>query len=172
MSFTEVIMSNGNASCKVDLHVRVHQDYAVIGISNLIQKHARRLEGCKNVDLWVDRNLYPPDPATQYPPSFNSLPSFLQFLGDGDNGLLRYCKRLSMLQNSDIADFFSSQMLEMQHNYSILLQQKQETIELLELQIAEAQFSKEYLEQMMSKYQQTLRKMKSTPVGNQERKRS
>ena len=38
------------------------------------------------------------------------------------------------MQNSDIAEYFSSQMLEMQHNYSILLQQKKGTIKLLELQ--------------------------------------
>ena len=122
-----LISYNGNRSSKVDLHVRVPPDYSVIiDKSNLTQSelNARRQEGCKNVDLWVDPILYPPDPpATQYPPSFNNFPSILQFVGDGDNGLLGYCKRLSM-QNSNLAQHYSSQMPSMQYNYNTYLQQK------------------------------------------------
>ena len=163
-----LISYNGNRSSKVDLHVRVPQEYSVIGKSNLTQSetNARRQEGYKNVDLWVDPNLYPPDPATQYPPSFHNLPSFLQFVGDGDNGLLGYCNRLSM-QNSNLAQHFSSQSLSMQYN----LEQKQKTIQLLEAQISETQSQNEKLKQLLAKHQHTIVNMKSTPVGIRERKR-
>ena len=62
-------------------------------------------------------------------------------------------------------------MLELQHNYTVLLQQKEETIKLLQVRISKAQSHNEYLEQLLSNYQQALAKIKSTPVGNRERKR-
>ena len=93
---------------KVDLHVRVPEEY---GCSKHAYPneflahescHAQRLEGKKNVDLWVDARLYPLHPPLQATPPFRDLTSFLKFLGDGENGLLGYCKRLSTSEAHNI----------------------------------------------------------------------
>lgn len=55
------------------------------------------MQGAKAIDLWIDGNLYPPDPISGAPPPFKSIASFFKFVGDGFNGLLGYCRRLHML---------------------------------------------------------------------------
>ena len=83
---------------KKDLHVRILNEYAPIKHEHLStqEKQRRRQQGHTNLDLWVQGDLYPKDPSSHYPPSFSDISSFLQFVGEGENGLLRYCKRLSM----------------------------------------------------------------------------
>ena len=54
----------------------------------------RRAAGHTNIDLWVDGRLYPVDPATERPPAFRSTKEYLEFLGDGEGGMLDYTKRL------------------------------------------------------------------------------
>ena len=56
-------------------------------------------------------------------------------------------------------------MLSMQYNYNTYLEQKQETIQLLEAQIFETQSHNEKLKQILSKHQHTIINMKRTPVG-------
>lgn len=55
---------------------------------------ARRSNGDKNIDLWVDGSLYPVDPATSLHPCFSTLKEYLEFLCHGEGGMLGYTKRL------------------------------------------------------------------------------
>ena len=55
---------------------------------------ARRAAGDTNIDLWVDGRLYSVDPATQMPPTFRSTKEYLEFLCNGEQGMLGYTKRL------------------------------------------------------------------------------
>lgn len=90
-----------NKKRKFDLHVRLHEDYAACrgAYRNDVDKRTMetfRGEGRKNVDLWVDGSMYPNDPLTRMPPTFQTLTTFMSFVGDGNNGLLGYCKRLCL----------------------------------------------------------------------------
>ena len=52
----------------------------------------RREASHKNLDLWLDGSLYPRDPKTGKHPRLNCLKDLLEFLGEGENGLLGYVK--------------------------------------------------------------------------------
>lgn len=54
----------------------------------------RRARGESNIDLWVDGRIWPIDPRTEEPPSFRSTKDYLEFLCEGENGMLGYTKRL------------------------------------------------------------------------------
>ena len=60
----------------------------------------RRAAGETNIDLWVDGCLYPVDPATQMPPTFHSTKEYLEFLCNGEQGMLGYTKRLKAGENA------------------------------------------------------------------------
>ena len=83
---------------KKDLHVHILNEYAPTKNESLStqERQTRRQQGHTNLDLWVHRDLYPNDLSSHHPPSFFDIPSFLQFIGEGENGLLGYCKRLNM----------------------------------------------------------------------------
>ena len=89
-----------NRKRKVDLHVRVDEEYALTKMPyskrglDLTIASQYRLEGKKNIDLWVDGSLYSNDPVTTLNPPFSSTSSLLTFVGDGEQGLLGYCKHL------------------------------------------------------------------------------
>ena len=54
-----------------------------------------RRKNCEtNLDLWLDGNLYPLDPSSRKRPKFQSLAELLEYVAEGENGLLRYVKRL------------------------------------------------------------------------------
>ena len=52
----------------------------------------RREAGHKNLDLWLDGSLYPRDPETRKHLRLNCLKDLLEFLGEGENGLLGYVR--------------------------------------------------------------------------------
>ena len=52
----------------------------------------RRSLGETNVDLWLDGGLYPKDPLVGCHPMFRTLPSLIKYVGEGERGLLGYCK--------------------------------------------------------------------------------
>lgn len=51
---------------------------------------AKRAQGCKNMDLWVDGLLSPQNPLTCLPPSFRNLKGFIEFCCHRDISLLGY----------------------------------------------------------------------------------
>lgn len=53
-----------------------------------------------NIDLWVDGRLYPTDPATQLPPTFSTVKEYMEFLCEGERGMLGYTKRLKAGENA------------------------------------------------------------------------
>ena len=85
---------------KVDVHFQVEADYAPCCKRNWSRPACKahiielRNEGKKNMDLWLDGSIYPPDPTSSQSPSFFGLTSFFKFVCEGENGLLGYCKRL------------------------------------------------------------------------------
>ncbi|MCO5557187.1 hypothetical protein L7F22_010747 [Adiantum nelumboides] len=47
-----------------------------------------RAQGEKNVDLWTEGCLYPKDPSLNVHPPFTNIPSLLQYVENGEQGLL------------------------------------------------------------------------------------
>lgn len=62
----------------------------------------RREAGHKNLDLWLDGSLYPRNPATGKHPRLNCLKDLLEFLGEGEDGLLGYVKSLEANCNNSL----------------------------------------------------------------------
>lgn len=57
----------------------------------------KRRAGATNVDLWWDGSIYPCDPRTGMPPNFVDHGSLLEFVGDGEKGLLGYALSLKSM---------------------------------------------------------------------------
>jgi hypothetical protein len=51
-------------------------------------------KGTKDLNLWTNGLIYPPNPSTGRPPEFSGLTSALRFVENGENGLLGYTKEL------------------------------------------------------------------------------
>ena len=70
------------------LHVELNWDYEPLckrNKPNIISealKNSYRLQGHKNIDLWVDGKLYPVDSLRKSTPPFKNVTSLLQFVGD------------------------------------------------------------------------------------------
>lgn len=139
--------------------VRTNQD-------NVQSNHQRRAVGHTNIDLWVDGSLYPNDLAARYHPTFNNLSSFLQYVGRGEQGLLGYCKRLSIADVSKVL-WFSHQCQSLQHNVNHL----QHT--LMESEKVSEQLRKdlEQRQEEISKLESKVLHLKQTPLGSREHKR-
>lgn len=153
---------------KVDLRVRIHEDYAPLKHNiDPAMLSALRLAGKTNINLWIDGHLYPPDPAVNYPPTFRDLPSFIHHLGDGEKGLLGYCKRLA------VKDAWRVHVLscQLQEAHSNLLRVQNG---LDEATLSTIRLQKECLKKgkKIEKLHATISHMKNTPNGARERKRS
>lgn len=92
-----------NGPKKYDIHIKLDYEYrstiSYIGSTGrkLINEGLKaqfREEKRKCVDLWVDGMLYPVDPLTKRNIPSTNLCSFLRYVGDGEDGLLGYCRRL------------------------------------------------------------------------------
>ena len=55
----------------------------------------KRKAGDTNIDLWLDGSIYPTDPSTRMPPPFMTLKAFIEFVCNGQTGLLGYVERLA-----------------------------------------------------------------------------
>ena len=103
---------------KVDVHFQVEADYAPCCKRNWSRPACKahiielRNEGKKNMDLWLDGSIYPPDPTSSQSPSFFGLTSFFKFVCEGENGLLGYCKRLFGQCQSVIQCNFERQLID------------------------------------------------------------
>ena len=126
----------------------------------------RRAAGQTNVDLWVDGRLYPKDPAVQYHPTFHNLSTFLQYVGRGEQGLLGYCKRLSMNETNTFQCLMHQYQTLYSNHYHIqqrLLESEKEE-EVLKNVIKEK-------DTKLSKLENTIALLEETPLGARERKR-
>lgn len=90
-----------NAPAKFRLHVDLDREYATLRTCRIANTQAHlvqlRMQGSKALDLWTDGCLYPIDPLTNAPPSFQNITTLLRFVGNGFNGLLGYCLRLQSI---------------------------------------------------------------------------
>ena len=59
-----------------------------------IDYSALRERGAKNMDLWVNGELYLVDPLSNSHPDFNTITGLCRFVCHGKSGLLGYCKNL------------------------------------------------------------------------------
>lgn len=94
--------SAGRTKRKRDIHFQLEDEYAPLFKRTVERDDAIRYRmqqernaGKKNVDLWMDGCIYPPDPLTQRPPQFNGLTSFVKFVCEGNEGLYGYTCRLA-----------------------------------------------------------------------------
>lgn len=92
-----------NRKRKFSPSIELHSDYrtlrSILGLSGTTAidenvKIEMRSAKKKCLDLWVDGELYPLDPQTRMAIPCSDLASFMRYIGDGENGLLGYCKRL------------------------------------------------------------------------------
>lgn len=59
-----------------------------------------RLQGKKNIDLWMDGNIYPKHPASNSAPPFRDITSFVNYLGDGYRGFHGYTRHLEAVSDT------------------------------------------------------------------------
>ena len=119
------------------------------------------------MDLWVDGCLYPNDPMVNVRPIFNNLPTFLQYVGRGEQGLLGYCKRLSTAGAHGVQWWMHQHQL-LTHNTATLQQrvvQVENNAQSLKQQVEEK-------ESKITKLEDTIVHLKKTPLGARECKRS
>ena len=97
-----------SSSSKFHINIKIDPEYATT--RSVTQKVLRdveeasrlRSEGKKHIELWVDGSIYPKDPLNGRYPAFASVHDIIRFVGDGGNGLLGYCLRLSQSGNEHI----------------------------------------------------------------------
>ena len=93
--------SDTRPSSKFHINIELNLEYATTrSVTQRILIDAKeanrlRMQGKKHIDLWVDGSIYPRDPLTRRYPTFASIHDLIRFVGDGANGLLGYCSRLS-----------------------------------------------------------------------------
>ena len=96
------VVNGIRAQKKYEAHVLLDPEFAPI-MKRGVQLHlqcsskefpAKRLLGCKNIDLWIDGSLYPVDPISDISLWFRNLKGFVEFCCHGENGLLGYSKSL------------------------------------------------------------------------------
>ncbi len=105
------------------LHVELQRDYERLckrnkpSVISNASKDIFRIQGYKNIDLWVDGTLYPIDPLRKSTPPFKDVTSLLHFVGDGYGGLLGYTKSLEA--HSDIVrlerDFLERENIQLKY---------------------------------------------------------
>jgi hypothetical protein len=59
---------------------------------NLSEFPTKKAIGHSNINLWVDGNIYHPNPQTGLHPPFHDLKSLICFVGNNNSGLLGYCE--------------------------------------------------------------------------------
>ena len=138
--------SNQNRT-KYHLHIDLDRDYAPVCKRSKREHHVStsdrenlRREGRKHIDLWCDGNLYPINYNTFSTPCFSSPTTLLKFAGDGNNGLLGYCKDLcnqSSLLRSEVLSLRAA----MSQKESTI-QEQAEAVEALKRQLAAAKTKK------------------------------
>ena len=126
----------------------------------------RRSRGETNVDLWLDGGLYPKDPLVGCHPTFHTLPSLIKYVGEGEHGLLGYCKRLDSNHACALAWF--RQQCQVLHTHSTHLQQQ---LHFIEKQVKDLKEEMKARETEVTKLQVTMKHLKDTPFGMRERKR-
>ena len=147
---------------KFHINIKIDPEYATTrSASHRVLRDAEeanrmRLEGKKHIDLWVDGSVYPRDPLNGRYPTFSSVHDLIRFVGDGVNGLLGYCLRLSQCGN--------------EHNNQILylnsvLLNSQNRVMCLQNQVTELQ---KKIKELENSHKQ-LAALKQTPIGLRER---
>lgn len=139
------------------LHVELDSEYEPLHKRGKISNVPRsalatlRLQGKKNLDLWIDGRLYPVNPNSQSTPPFSNFSSLLKFVGDGYTGFLGYTMQLTA----------ASEVLKLENH---LLQQ--EVIQLRE-QLNETSEKTKTLEKALA-----LARKRKTILGIRDRERS
>ncbi len=126
----------------------------------------RRSCGETNVDLWLDGGLYPKDPLVGCHLMFRTLPSLIKYVGEGESGLLGYCKRLDFKHAG--ASTWLQQQYQGLHIHSTNLQHQ---LHLAEKQVNDLKEEMKGKETEMANLQNTMMHLKDTPFGMRERKR-
>ena len=79
--------------------IKLSPDMALIHTTNQkvvfdIDYSALRESGAKNLDLWVEGELYPVDPMSKSHPYFKTITGLCRFVCHGESGILGYCRSL------------------------------------------------------------------------------
>lgn len=158
--------SDAHSSSKFHINIKLSPEYATTRSKNqrmlrdAEEANRLRMEGKKHIDLWVDGSIYPRDPLTGRYPSFVSVHDIIRFVGDGVNGLLGYCSRLSQCGNEQVNHLLYLNTLVMNFQTQVLeLQKKIETLE----------ESNKKLKALNEESNQKLNSLKKTPIGMRER---
>ncbi|MCO5571276.1 hypothetical protein L7F22_025014 [Adiantum nelumboides] len=145
------------------IFLRLPQEYVMAKttcLGTLPSSNKRRAQGEKNVDLWTEGCLYPKDPSLNVHLPFTNIPSLLQYVGNGEQGLLGYCKRLN---RHEIA--WSEIYL---HHWQLLngiFHNLQDQMQTATSALEEAKSTIATKEKVIKKLEDTLSNMKSTSMG-------
>ncbi|MCO5552330.1 hypothetical protein L7F22_005841 [Adiantum nelumboides] len=129
-------------------------------LDTLPSANKRRAQGEKNVDLWIEGCLYSKDPSLNVHPPFTNIPSLLQYVGNGEQGLLGYCKRLNRHEIARSEIYLRHWQL-LNGSFHNLQDQMQTATSALE----EAKSTIATKENVIKKLEDTLSHMKSTAMG-------
>lgn len=127
------------------LHVELEREYEPLSKKNKpntlssVSKANHRLQGNKNLDLWVDGRLYPKNPLQNSTPPFKDITTLLNFVGEGYNGLLGYTHHLEASSNvlkleRDLLEKENNHLKQRMEQYVQKLRGQKETILVLEKQ--------------------------------------
>lgn len=78
---------------------------------------ARSVAGETHIDLWIDDGLYPVNPATNSPLSFQTTKEYLEFLCHCEQCMLGYIRRVSGIEA--ILNLESTIQLGLEHEYEV-----------------------------------------------------
>ena len=117
------------------------------------------------MDHWIEECLYPKDPSLNVHPPFTNLRSFLQYIGNGKQGLLGYCKRLTTHEIGQFEFYL--------HHWNFLngsFHNLQEKMQTAASELEEVKRTIATKEDEIKKLQDTISRMKSTTMGGRVRK--
>lgn len=150
-------------NAKYHLHIDLEPSYAPVqkrrggSFVSANERNALRCSGAKNVDIWCDGSIYPHDPQTCSQPPFSSPTSLLRFVGDGQKGLLGYCKSISVTPTVE------KEMLQVQNTHLCHLR------DLCKLQEEKLKHQEQEINKLQKQVEQY--RMKKTSIGPRQRKR-
>ena len=119
--------------------IRLHPKYApLIRKGQKLEDQAspesfveKRAASETHIDLWTDGRIYPIDPSTRQPPTFRTTKQYIEYLCEGESGMLGYTKRLSFCYTGELmADSVSRLQSEVSSHERCILQLRAQCDEL------------------------------------------
>ena len=160
---------------RIDLPLEYSSFQSVTGKKNPLPEDMQCIynEAPKSLDFWCNGSIYPPDPLTNSPPPFFKPTCFLRYVGDGYNGLLGYCIRLTQCNiNSTMLGHQIQGMQCVINDHNTLIGSLSSNLQASQIEVVELKSSLEAINILSENLKQQIHALKKTPLGLRTRKRS